>query len=124
MNPMRRKHDRSWARPLVAFMALVALALQAFIVQPHVHGYAPLAPFAFESAAEHAADGHAHLEAQHEEPGCIICQGMAASHMDLPGAVAVVAPTYASQLADAALLRAAPRTLALPWQSRAPPIRL
>jgi len=129
MEPMRRTHARTPKRQrvhtLTALLALVALALQAFVIQPHVHAYAELPALAYEQPAEHTAPGHAHVDAPHEAPGCIICQALASSgHSTLPDAIALAAYEPAQNVALQVALRDTPRLPLQPWQSRAPPIHL
>ena len=111
-------------RPAFALAALIAVLLQAFVVQTHIH--APAAPVGV--AIERAADGSdtqaAHVSAadEHQAVACVVCQALAR------GANAVLAAaasglTAADAIGEAATyaLPRAPPIAAHPWRSRAPP---
>ena len=111
---------RPW-RPAFALLAMLAVFLQAFVVQTHVH--APVAPLsiAFEQPAA-AHDDAAHVTAPSEHQLiCAICQALAASAMAiLPGAAVALVADQTNAIAVVAL-SLAPRITSYSWQSRAPP---
>ena len=81
MTGKRRSLERTPARQFgsrlgVLFTALLALFLNAFVVQTHVHWIGAIGAPAYERVAN---DDHAHVSAAHEQPGCIICQTLAAT---------------------------------------------
>lgn len=112
---------RRW-RPAFALLALVAVFLQAFVVQTHVHAIgAPLSIGFHQPAAANDDDGvHATAKTEHQLV-CAICQALATSGTaTLPGdAVALVA--VQSNAVAVVALALAPRTISYFWQSRAPP---
>ncbi len=112
--------QRRW-RHALALVALLAVFLQAFVVQTHVH--TPVAPLsiAFEQPAA-AHDDAAHVTAPSEHQLiCAICQALAASAMAiLPGAAVALVADQTNAIAVVAL-SLAPRITSYSWQSRAPP---
>lgn len=113
------------ARASVVLAALIAVLIQALVVQTHSHPADPFAGFAIERAADHDAPGHAHVEATHEQAGCITCVAFAAGGISIaPGAAALAAFESAASQATALAIRRAPRALTHSWRSRAPPIAL
>jgi hypothetical protein len=100
------------------WLAMLALAVQCFVIQPHVDvSYAPISA------------GPAHVSVQASQPGhdaqgvCVICQAMATA-----GAIALsVSPTLV--LIERSVIATAPAPHVEPsqrarshnWQSRAPP---
>lgn len=108
-------------RHALALVALLAVFLQAFVVQTHVH--TPVAPLsiAFEQPAA-AHDDAAHVTAPTEHQLiCAICQALAASAMAiLPGAAVALVADQTNAIAVVAL-SLAPRLTSYSWQSRAPP---
>lgn len=104
--------------------ALLAVFLQAFVVEPHVHVANPLsAAIAAGTGSHDHAQQHATLP--HEQTSCLVCQALAAGGgtlltrtVDLvePSALAILAPSQPLHVAD--------RTRTHSWQSRAPPISL
>lgn len=113
---MRRWH------PAFAFAALLAVFLQAFVVQTHFH--APSAPLnlAYEQPADAAHDGSAHVSVTNEHQLlCPICQALAAAGAaTLTNQAAALVATQSNAVAVVAL-SLAPRTISYFWQSRAPP---
>jgi hypothetical protein len=106
-------------RPAFALVALLAVFLQTFVVQTHIHG-----PAAFFGNYEQRADAHAahQVEAVDEhQASCALCQALAAAgSATLPSEASVVAAGRASQAAIVSLALA-PRVHTHSWQSRAPP---
>jgi hypothetical protein len=113
-------------RPRIAVLltALLAAFVQAFVVQTHIHTYAPLSGLAYEQAAQ-AADQDAHVTAAHDQRICAVCAVLAASgRATVPDALTLVAEHVTTHEAAAPHIRAPPAAPAPPWQSRAPPIAL
>jgi hypothetical protein len=130
MTGKRRSADRIFARrtgvrAAFALVALLAIFLQAFVVQTHIHTSGLLAPPTYERTADaRASDDAAHATAaiDHQQ-GCIICQALAANgSATLTDAAHVAAITNASYEIAALEIRRAPRAVTHSWQSRAPPI--
>lgn len=113
----------SFARVGLAFVAALALLLQAFVVQTHTHAFSVPAVVAAESVL---ADAYAEdLGAPHHKSGCILCQASAHSGQALALSTAQVAEQSGASYNAAALeIRLAPRALTHTWHSRAPPVRL
>lgn len=110
------------ARLAFTIAALFALFLQTFVVQTHIHAIA-FAPTSIERSAGHAAD-IAQAATDHQA-ACVICQTLASTgRATLTPASALILAQHAANDVAAIELRAAPRALVLPWQSRAPPIAL
>lgn len=110
-----------WRRQAVTFAALLAVFLQAFIVQTHIHVPAAI-QFAsgYEQSSEHAHDVSAHATASDQKVMCTLCQVLSNGHTLLASPAIVLAATQTSSASDIALALA-PRALSHFWQSRAPP---
>jgi hypothetical protein len=114
-------------RPRIAVLltALLAAFLQAFVVQTHIHAYAPLSGAAGYEQSAQADDHGQHATAAHDQRICSICATLAASgNGALPDAVTLVAEHTTTHDAAALHIRAPPAAPLPPWQSRAPPIAL
>mgnify|MGYP000905576232 CR=1 FL=1 len=102
--------------PLASLLAIAALAIQVFVVAPHVDGL-----------ALHGAGVEARAVAQtadHAAPVCLICQEAAvarAAVLASPPAIGVVERTLFLSATPPALPVLETRP-ARPWQSRAPPL--
>ncbi|MGE0530992.1 MAG: hypothetical protein AB7G40_00860 [Hyphomonadaceae bacterium] len=111
---------RPW-RPAFALLAMLAVFLQAFVVQTHVH--APVAPLSigFHQAAR-AHDDAAHVTARDQHQlVCAICQTVAASSSALPPSAAVALVAAQTNSLAVIALSIAPRATSYSWRSRAPP---
>lgn len=129
MTPTRRTQDRkegrARARVFVMLAALVAVMIQAFVIQTHIHQTAPFMATAFERVADHDEPGHTHLTATHEQAGCITCIAFASAGVSLaPDAFTLIASLNATTEAATLAIRQAPRAISYSWRSRAPPIAL
>jgi hypothetical protein len=114
-------------RPRIAVVltALLAAFLQAFVVQTHIHAYAPISGSAGYEQSGQADDLGQHATATHDQRICPVCATLAASgNGALPDAVTLVAEHTTTHEAAALHIRAPPAAPAPPWQSRAPPIAL
>jgi hypothetical protein len=116
----RRKRDRA----AFTLVALLAVFLQAFLVQTHIHASPVFAP-AYERAAHNEGSHSAtHVSAaiDHQQ-GCIICQALAANgSATLTDAAAVASTSNAAYETAALEIRRAPRAVTHSWRSRAPPV--
>jgi hypothetical protein len=116
---------RSGARIAFVFAAMLAVFLQAFAVQTHIHALAaPVIAAGHEQAADSSAtpDG-AHATVADHQTICVICQALAANgNATLADAAQLAALTASSNETAALAIRRAPRALTHSWQSRAPPI--
>lgn len=120
---------RNRARLLFTFAALLAMVLQSFVVQTHVHPLNSISiAAAFESGSDNAvsAGERVHVSnAGDHSAGCIICQALAASGHAALASAGVLLLTAAAASAETALtIGHAPRAHTHSWQSRAPPIHL
>lgn len=114
-------------RPLALLAAALALFIQAFVVQPHVHGVAG-------AHGVLAVDGAGVVSQTTDQTGyappsqddeCLICQTLASSGATILAAGAPLLAAYAPPVQQAAQpTPLAPAAPALPWQSRAPPLSL
>lgn len=108
-----------WRRQALTFAALLAIFLQAFIVQTHIH-----VPAVIQIAAgyEHssAQDVNAHATASDQKVMCALCQVLSHSNTVLASPAILLATMHANAASDIALALA-PRALSHIWQSRAPP---
>lgn len=109
------------ARAAVTLAALLAVFLQAFVIQTHVHA-AAANPAAIAQAAADTARGGEHVRATHHQIACDVCLLAHAGRAALPDAPALAAPPRVVADHATPAIRAPPRTIALAWQSRAPPI--
>ncbi|MCX7359388.1 MAG: hypothetical protein NT015_14760 [Alphaproteobacteria bacterium] len=118
---------RSLGQRLAAYFALLAIAVQCFIVQPHVDPIALAAPRAAAIAASDvvfASIATASIDkANHAATGCVICQtALSGGHgiaPSVPGADTEQASLFISApLPEQAHLSATPSHA---WQSRGPP---
>jgi Protein of unknown function (DUF2946) len=109
----RRRH------PAFALLALLAVFLQAFVVQTHFHAVAPVSA-GYEQHTDGDHEQHVSLTDEHRV-SCALCQTLAsAGAATLPSEAFVLAAERASQAAVIALA-IAPRVHTHSWQSRAPP---
>ncbi len=118
MNTRKTHGEKSAVRRLGAWLAMLALAVQALVVEPHVD-------LAYAAAPQISASSAATLTAPDGSPAraCFICRQLAlagAVTLATPAALTLVSSTI---LDDApALIAAAPFLFAAhPWQSRGPP---
>lgn len=120
-------NKRSLGQRLAAYFALLAIAVQCFIVQPHVDPIALAAPRAAAIAASDVVFANvataSHDQANHSAVGCVICQtALSAGHgmaPSMPAAHNEQASLFiAAALPEQAHLSATPSHA---WQSRGPP---
>jgi Protein of unknown function (DUF2946) len=108
---------------MATLVALLALLLQGFLVQTHVHVFSLAASYEQSAGATHSDS--AHLDAAHQQASCVICQALANSgRAALPQAPKFVAHLSGTYETAVRAIRNAPRSLTHSWQSRAPPIAL
>lgn len=116
-----RRH--SMARGAFTLAALLAVFLQAFVIEPHVHTANPMVAAIAASSAHQ--ETHQHASLPHEQTACLVCQALAANGGALLQASATfTAPSVFAAEATPQALHVAPRAAAHSWRSRAPPIRL
>ncbi len=102
---------------------MLALALQAFAVQTHVHARMPA-----HAGYTHAGSVDAGFKASpatiaKQQTPCVLCQALAASGV-LATASAIAEHARLPTVCAALAIRRAPRAHTHSWQSRAPPLRL
>jgi hypothetical protein len=128
MNGTRRsdaqtRPRRSGARMAFVFAAMLAIFLQAFAVQTHIHAFAAPVAAAAHGQTTDAAPGGAHATTADHQTICVICQALAANgSATLSDAAQIAAHTNAAYETAALEIRRAPRAVTHSWQSRAPPI--
>ncbi|MDZ4690560.1 hypothetical protein [Terricaulis sp.] len=111
------------ARGVFTLAALLAVFLQAFVIEPHVHSANPMAA-AIAASSVHQ-ERHQQASLSHEQTACLVCQALAANGGALLQANATVtAPAFFAATATPRVLHVAPRAVAHSWRSRAPPIEL
>lgn len=110
----------TWRRQALTLAALVAVFLQAFVVQTHIH--APVMPIATQSGDvthEHVT-AHASAVNQHQL-ACVICQTLATNGVATLANTATILVAQQTTAAATLALAIAPRVHTHSWQSRAPP---
>lgn len=110
---------------MAVFAALLAVFLQAFAIQTHVHAFGVAGPSAYAQAAGEAAlsSDAVHVTAADHQTICAVCEAFANSgRAALPEAPVIAAQTNAAYETAALEIRRVPRALTHSWQSRAPPI--
>jgi hypothetical protein len=109
----RRRH------PAFALLALLAVFLQAFVVQTHFHTLAPVSG-GYEQRVDAGHEQHVSATDEHRV-SCALCQTLAsAGSATLPSEGFTLVAERASQAAIVALATA-PRVHTHSWRSRAPP---
>lgn len=112
----------AWATRLTA---LFAVFLQAFVVQLHVHAYAPLAAAGYERAADDASPVSLENAARHEGfVACAVCQAQSAGSPLTPASTTVLGLGDSGAFDPPAEIRRVSVAPAHSWQSRAPPAHL
>jgi hypothetical protein len=104
-----------------SFAALLAVFLQAFVVQTHVHAYTAPVSARFELPAHAAHDSSEQVSADSHQTICVVCQALAtAGAATLTSATTLAAVEHVTEAALLAL-SLAPQLHSHSWQSRAPP---
>ncbi|QGZ97116.1 hypothetical protein [Terricaulis silvestris] len=102
------------------FAAMLAVFLQAFAVQTHIHASGVLTVAAHERTAGDT-DGAVHVSDADDKAR--ICDIVTSTcHTTLTVSRALAAHTVGANEAAAVAIRLAPRAVTHSWQSRAPPI--
>lgn len=109
----------SWQRQAFTLAALLAIFLQAFVVQTHIHTPV-MAVAASVDADGSAVHEHATTASDHQRV-CAICQVLASSGSATLPSTAVLAVAKLTSLAAGVALATAPRVHTHSWRSRAPP---
>lgn len=120
-NATRRTGERAKGlAPLLA--ALLAVFLQAFVVQTHVHAFALGAP-AIERTQENASHtDSADVVSAHHAAVCAFCEALrSGGRTILPPVVEIVGERQVLVEAYARALPATPQIISHAWRSRAPP---
>ena len=113
------------ARAATLFAAVLAVFLQAFLVQTHIHAYGGVREAGYEQSNQSSDHGNVHASNAGDEFGCAICDVLAtAGHSTLPEIGTIATEAVASNETATLAIRRAPRALTHSWQSRAPPIPL
>jgi disulfide bond formation protein DsbB len=127
MRGMKHAHSiaeaRSTASRFVTLFALLALFLQSFALQTHIHRLAPAQPAGIEQGVQ--APAQAPLKAQDplDQAGCRLCQEIAHSGFFVGPDAASFSMVPAVAAASFFLVSLAVAATAPPfdWQSRGPP---
>lgn len=125
---MRRNHQttparRAPARAAIRFAALLAVFLQAFVAQTHIHSFSAATSSSYERAASGASHSDAvYASAADHRTSCAACEALATGgRAALPSGPALVAFDLVTFETAAVAFSRAPQLPAHPWQSRAPP---
>lgn len=112
-------------KPLLALASLLAVLLQAFVVQPHIHTPAAFVESAATTNNANDAAVATPLTDLHRAIVCVVCQTRAGAGDNLlPAATAVWSDAdLTSNTKPHAPLQTTP-VRAHPWESRAPPTHL
>lgn len=109
----------SWQRQAFTLAALLAIFLQAFVVQTHIHTPVMAISAGLDddggAVHEHAASASDHQRV------CVICQVLSSSGSATLPSTAVLAVAKLTSLAAGVALAMAPRVHTHSWRSRAPP---
>ncbi len=120
---LERKRRNPAHRGAFTLAAMLAVFLQVFVVEPHVHVANPLSAAIAAGSGSHDSQQHATLP--HEQAACLVCQALASAGGALPTAGgALVEPPAASVTLSRRPLHVGPRASAHSWRSRAPPVLL
>ena len=111
----------AFARGLAALLAAMAMSLQAFVVQPHLH-----APSAADLSIETGVSApSAELSTEHAQLACVVCAVLARTGATpLAHAPQLDAPRHVETADATPAHAAAPRAASHRWRSRAPPTHL
>ncbi len=112
-------------RSALVLVSLLAVLLQAFVVETHIHGAVVPASLGVEHqpAGAHPTDEHASATRAHQVV-CSICQTLASSGAATLASASVLVAPQRDVVAARVALEHAPRALSHFWQSRGPPARL
>lgn len=111
----RAREPGLWGR-LPLLLAMLAIAMQALVLQPHAHATAP-GQHEISAVSSHAADSAL--------TACAICQTAASARVfTAPPALALTARDHAMAHAPQAADQSVTRTPLMAWRSRAPPSAL
>jgi hypothetical protein len=124
----RNSHRKGWMsrlrRGAFGFAALLAIALQAFAVQAHVHAFG--VGHAASVFARSANDAAAHVSVSGEaQRACAICQARASSgRMLLPADASIARAESVAIQQPALVIPFVAVSFSHSWRSRAPPTAL
>lgn len=107
------------ASRVLAFVTILAFALQSFIIQTHIHGGSLNDPAAISAASSlsHSKDSHNKSPAD-----CPLCQAVAHTGAFLtPTAAAMLLPSSVQNIVLCLVVQAITVARTHGWQSRAPP---
>lgn len=113
---IRRK---STASRVLAFITVIAFAMQSFIIQTHIHSgpLAAIAKFSIDAPAQHSKDPHNKSPAD-----CPLCQAVAHTGAFLtPATIAMLLPVSVQTVMLRLVVQTATAARTHSWQSRAPP---
>ena len=113
----RAREPGLWGR-LPLLMAMLAIAMQCFVLAPHVHAAGP--------AGEAALSNHAHADDAQSALACATCRVAASAriHTAPPEIGLTPPPARAALMAPCASDQSVRLTPAPAWRSRAPPLSL
>ena len=119
---IRAARPRGALRRALTMFALVAFALQGYLIQTHIHG---LSAFAVAASGQHTVSASSpKAPTDGDDLSCPLCQdSVRAGNYLVPAAVSALPPTLAVNaiLFNAAALVAS-KAISHIWQSRGPPL--
>ena len=112
-------------RPIVAFLAIFAVALQSFIVQTHIHNPKPALSLILAKSGDASTSGttDGKFSSSDDAANCRLCQELVyAGRFVAPSTTLLVLPAIVAWLLIVFTHSATiPRARAYVWRSRAPP---
>lgn len=119
-----RSTATSWRRQAFTLVALLAVFLQAFVIQTHVHTPVAPLPASYSQPANdgvHSEASHAVASNAHHQLVCALCQVLATAGAAVLPSAAVMLHTAQTNAEAIIALALAPRVHSHSWRSRAPP---
>jgi len=116
----KARHSSAWSW-IARSAALLAILLQAFVVQAHAHGFAHSAVAAYERAADHLTPVLEGRAQDDRRAPCAFCQTQANSRALLTSDEATAALSGRAFVEGYCEIRRIAAPPAHFWQSRAPP---
>jgi len=113
------------SRAIVTFLAVLAIALQSFVVQTHIHNPQAIASFSLVKSADNGASGTTggKFTGNDDSSNCRLCQELAyAGRFVAPSSTMLVLPIIIAWLLVVFSHSATiPTARSYVWRSRAPP---
>jgi hypothetical protein len=111
----------SWRGQAFTLAALIAVFLQAFVVQTHIHTPASMLGIGYEQSSTLSDVVVGHVTSGDQKIVCAVCQALSSAGSAPLVSNASLVLTGRTNAAAEIALALAPRSLSHSWQSRAPP---